>query len=442
MKQTSPISLFLQTGINNLKGTTKKSGKLLSPSRKKQNGKKSRITSLKLDHFSPTNNNKNHNVGRERTPSKSIAIPESPNNMLWFDESSNDFKDNKTVNFTHKKVMTRDKTNNRLNGKIFQQNQKNHQGMTTQQQQQQDKTSMIQQKKISVKSTYDNSSTSNNSHVYIEKWASARRSSSDDTGDSFSRSRSNSNTNTTSTPPQRTPPRITHRNIDHRNRYDDNTLVSSSPNGTRKRRGSKTSSEMRPDNFKRQHLTGQQDSSRGENVSGTSQIDDWGWFVDVPFSQEKNGSPKRNSITRKKDFETNHAAFVNKINNYGNAKCKQIEDLGVDDAMLPSPILSLLTKQLEDNNNTKKQPSTTMSKKKNQHQSKPNNYNNPNVSTTSSTTIGKSNSLLKLWEEVTISKVPSAEQAISKLGSSAKDYLETSNPTLNHVSSFCFEMDL
>ena len=32
--------------------------------------------------------------------------------------------------------------------------------------------------------------------------------------------------------------------------------------------------------------------------------------------------------------------------------------------------------------------------------------------------------------------------AISKLGSSAKDYLETSNPTLNHVSSFCFEMDL
>ena len=126
MKQTSPISLFLQTGINNLKGTTKKSGKL-SSSRKKQNGKKSRITSLKLDHFSPTNNNKNHNVGRERTPSKSIAIPESPNNMLWFDESSNHFKDNKTVNFTHKKVMTRDKTNNRLNGKIFQQNQKNHQ---------------------------------------------------------------------------------------------------------------------------------------------------------------------------------------------------------------------------------------------------------------------------------------------------------------------------
>ena len=137
--------------------------------------------------------------------------------------------------------------------------------------------------------------------------------------------RTNSNTNTTSTPPQRTPPRITHRNIDHhRNRYDDNTLVSSSPNGTRKRRGSKTSSEMRPDNFKRQHLTGQQDSSRGENVSGTSQIDDWGWFVDVPFSPEKNGSPKRNSITRKKDFETNHAAFVNKINNYSNAKCKQM----------------------------------------------------------------------------------------------------------------------
>ena len=84
-----------------------------------------------------------------------------------------------------------------------------------------------------------------------------------------------------------------------------------------------------------------------------------------------------------------------------------------------------------------------MSKKKNQQQSKPNNNNNnPNVSTTSSTTIGKSNSLLKLWEEVTISKVPSAEQAINKLGSSAKDYLETSNPTLNHVSSFCFEMDL
>ena len=74
-----------------------------------------------------------------------------------------------------------------------------------------------------MKINNDNLNTSNNSHVYIEKWASARRSSSYDTGDSFSRSRSNSNTNTTSTPPQRTPPRITHRNIDHRNRYNDSS---------------------------------------------------------------------------------------------------------------------------------------------------------------------------------------------------------------------------
>ena len=111
-----------------------------------------------------------------------------------------------------------------------------------------------------------------------------------------------------------------------------------------------------------------------------------------------------------------------------------------------SPILSLLSKQVEEvhkNNNKKKNNDSNM----NNYIPKPtvltsSNTNTANVNNSSSTTIGKSNSLLKLWEEVTISKVPSAEQALNTIGSSAIDYLETSNPTLNHVSSFCFEMDL
>ena len=65
-----------------------------------------------------------------------------------------------------------------------------------------------------------------------------------------------------------------------------------------------------------------------------------------------------------------------------------------------------------------------------------------NVATTESNVIGTSNSLLKLWEKATISKVSSAEQAMNQIGSSTKEYLETTNLTLNHVSSFCFEMDL
>ena len=35
-----------------------------------------------------------------------------------------------------------------------------------------------------------------------------------------------------------------------------------------------------------------------------------------------------------------------------------------------------------------------------------------------------------------------SSQALNQIGSTTKEYLETTNPTLNHVSSFCFEMDL
>ena len=278
-----------------------------------------------------------------------------------------------------------------------------------------------------------NPSNSNTSQMYIERWASARRSSSDD-----SRSRSNS---VNASPPQRTPPRVTHRSIN----TSDQLLMSGSPNGTRKRRGSKTSSEMRVDNFKRQHMTEQQEienqSYGGESITGTSNIDEWGWFVEVPFSPEKSSLSIRNSMNRKQKFEDHVKALA--VSN------KEEKESGKsEDHVLRSPILSLLSKQVEEvhKKNKKKNNGSNM----NNYMPTPtvltNNNNNSNtvanVNNTSSTTIGKSNSLLKLWEGVSISKVPSAEQALNTIGSSAIDYLETSNPTLNHVSSFCFEMDL
>jgi hypothetical protein len=425
MKQASPISLYLNTGTNRVKSAKSYAS---STSDRKKNHIQSKITLQKKSESSPQNKEAN----KKRASSKSIAIPKSVNNMLWFDETSDHMKSDQAITFAHKKAITRN-VKNQLNGKLIQ----THQQQKAIQLQPQQNTSTHENDVVASNNTDTdscqnknvNSSNSNTSKVYIEKWASARRSSSDD-----SRSRSNS---VNASPPQRTPPRVTHRNINTSNQL----LMSESPNGTRKRRGSRTSSEMRVDNFKRQHMTEQQGienhSYGGESITGTSNIDEWGWFVEVPFSPAKSSLSIRNSIPKVED----HVKAVAVSNNEGEESGES------ENHVLSSPILSLLSKQVEEvhkNNNKKKNNDSNM----NNYIPKPtvltssNTNTVANVNNSSSTTIGKSNSLLKLWEEVTISKVPSAEQALNTIGSSAIDYLETSNPTLNHVSSFCFEMDL
>ena len=326
--------------------------------------------------------------GRPRVASKSIAIPKLQNNTLWFDDEKSS-ADGDRSKYASRKAITRHKA--KFSQTNFIQDNKK-----------------TQYEESRTKAEVKNAESSSN--MYIEKWARSRRSSSDNEPTSLS----------PDTPPKGIPPK--ERGLDcPQNSHMSNAegMVSTSPSATRKRRGSKVSSDMRQDNFKRQH-------TNQNHIESGSNIDDWGWFVDVPFSPEKMLSPK--GLGRRKKSVSSYSE-------------KEVEG---ETKRPPGPILSCMTQQVDERNQKQREANDGAS---GDRSGKPavsmdQSFGAQYVATTESNVIGTSNSLLKLWEKASISKVSSAEQALNQIGSTTKEYLETTNPTLNHVSSFCFEMDL
>ena len=327
--------------------------------------------------------------GRPRVASKSIAIPKLQNNTLWFDDAEKSSADGDRSNYAGRKAITRHKARF-SNTNFVQDNNK------------------MQYEESSTKAEEKN--VESNSNMYIEKWARSRRSSSDNEPTSLS----------PDTPPTEIPQKELGLECPQ-NSHKSNAegLVSISPPGTRKRRGSKVSSDMRQDNFKRQH-------TNQNHIESGSNIDDWGWFVDVPFSPEKMLSPK--GLGRRKKSVSSYSE-------------KEVEG---ETKRPPGPILSCMTQQFDERNQKQREANDGASGDRSGEPvaSAEHSLGTQNVATTESNVIGTSNSLLKLWEKATISKVSSAEQAMNQIGSTTKEYLETTNLTLNHVSSFCFEMDL
>ena len=173
---------------------------------------------------------------------------------------------------------------------------------------------------------------------------------------------------------------------------------------------------MRPDNYKRQY-------TNQNYVESGSNIDDWGGLWMYHFRRKR--CYHQGLGRRKKSVSSSSEKEMER-----NTKCP------------PGPILSYLTQQFDE----KDQQQRANDGASGDRSGKPavsteQSFGAHNVATPESNVIGTSNSLLKLWEKATISKDSSAEQAINQIGSTTKEYLETTNPTLNHVSSFCFEMD-
>ena len=322
--------------------------------------------------------------------SKSIAIPKLQNNSLWFDDDEKSVGFGDEAKYTGRKAITRHKAKFPHTNFVQDQNKKENE-------------------KSNAKAAEDKAESSSN--MYIERWARSRRSSSDNEPASLS-------PNTPPTTAPQTQLDFANSQGAHKNTVEQSVRMSTS--ATRKRRGSKVSSDMRQDNFKRQHTT----KNHGESGS---HIDDWGWFVDVPFSPEKVLSPK---------------SFGNRKNTVDSYTAKEMQG----ESKRPSgPILSHMTRQfieIDQKQRVANGGSSGGRSEKPAASTEQSSGGAHTVATTESNVLGTSNSLLQLWGKATISKVSSAEQAMNQLGSSTKEYLETANPTLNHVSSFCFEMDL
>lgn len=327
--------------------------------------------------------------GRPRVASKSIAIPKLQNNSLWFDDDEKSVGFGDGAKYAGRKAITRHKAKFPHTNFAQDQNKKENEESNA--------------KVVAEKAE-------SSSNMYIERWARSRRSSSDNEPASLS----------PNTPPTTGPqPQLAFDNSQGSHKNNVEQTVPMSTSATRKRRGSKVSSDMRQDNFKRQH-------TNQNHIESGSHIDDWGWFVDVPFSPEKVLSPK--SFGKRKKTVNSYTA----------------KEMQGESKYTSGPILSHMTRQFNEidqkqrvanggsSGDRSEKPKTSTEQSSGTH----------TVAATESNVIGTSNSLLKLWEKATISKVSSAEQAMNQLGSSTKEYLETANPTLNHVSSFCFEMDL
>ena len=127
----------------------------------------------------------------------------------------------------------------------------------------------------------------------------------------------------------------------------------------------------------------------------SEEAQDWGWFVDVPFSP---GSPPKK--------------IMNSPANRPSA-AQMIPSAGTPSETLKNVSQADISPRTEPNN-TPDEP-------------------NENV-------IGKSNSLLRLWDSMSVDIDPASIES-SKLSKTIEKNV-SEGEGLSHVTSFCFEMDI